>query len=746
MRVNLSFRRALLILAAICLITRLGFIFGQKQLPVMWDARIYSSAALGIIHVMSDGGNFGHPENLTPEDSARSVAEFRNLMNKHISGEQIQWLYYPVPSIRQAQEYIFISGPLYPLWLAALFWATPAEDFMVARIMNTFLDTLSLILMLIIAYTLFGLRTAVFAGVLYIIYLPFVLLTGMISTDQMTICLLLLSIYLTLRWYESKKSKFVYLLGLTSGLLILTKPTATFLFLLFGIALLYESSISLRERLRVLKKAALPFVAVVLPWFIGASLYFGTAAIRDPRYSEANFRSSSSIKYEGYDLDFAEKDFWLYRVSYTIRKDPVGYAKLLVKKLVRLWGQPYNDFKQSFFVRPGGAAVIHLLIILTGVFGIWSFIIYKGRGLILLALIPLYYTGVHIVFHSLARYNLNAMPIVMVASAFVLSGVFEFVRRRHLVSRKWFFPTVGLLLFATLYFLLVELPYMVAIVGQAGVAINAAVGLVIITSLFAALYHFLRQIYPARRVIIFLLPPYLFLGVVQLVWGAAPDRWAEWVCRLTKPTEAALVDIYIPKEIRLLPNESVRLWLDMRSLSDAGKNLSIAIDDQTFEFSHGKPPLSRFYYNKSTYRIFEGLGALTKDNMRYWSYVPFAAEAFNYLAEKRGYIRVLVSPSNSISDFPNQIELFGNFPCADNDEALIPDLERSSIERYVEKGDPRVWVKYPLSSDSAKSYYIADMRDVRLLSDDLSPQAGRQNGRYRIYIEARRADESYLYF
>ncbi|MEP0826886.1 MAG: glycosyltransferase family 39 protein, partial [bacterium] len=243
MRANLNFRRAVWILAAVCLLTRLGFILGKTQLPVMWDARIYASSALGIIHTISNGGSFGHPENLTPEDSSRSVTEFRDLMNKHISGEQIQWLYYPVPSVRQAQEYIFISGPLYPLWLAALVWVTPAEDFMVARIMNTLLDTLNLILMLFIAYTLFGFRTVVFAGVLYILYIPFVLLTGMLSTDQMTICLLLLSFYLTLRWYESKKSKFVFLLGLTAGLLILTKPTATFLFLLFGMALLYDRSI-----------------------------------------------------------------------------------------------------------------------------------------------------------------------------------------------------------------------------------------------------------------------------------------------------------------------------------------------------------------------------------------------------------------------------------------------------------------------------------------------------------------------
>ncbi len=712
----------------------------------MWDARIYASAALGVIHAVSGGGTFGHPEKLTMEDSAKSVLEFRSLMSNYISGEQIQWLYYSVPSIKQAQEYIFISGPIYPLWLAALFWVSPSGDFTVVRLLNVFLDTISLILMLVIAYSLFGQRTSIIAGLLYILYFPFVLLTGMISPDQLTIFLLLLSFYLTLRWYERKKNKYINFLGLTTGLLVLTKPTATFLFLLFGLVLLYDRSISLRERLGILGKASLPFIAVVLPWLVGASLYFGTVAIRDPRYSEANFRSSSSIKYEGYDLDFAEKDFWLYPVSYTIRKDPVGYAKLLVKKLVRLWGQPYNDFKQSFFMRQGGTTVIHLLIILTGVFGIWSFIIYKGRGLILLALIPLYYTGVHIVFHSLARYNLNAMPIVIIASSFVLSTIIGFVGQKNFVSRKWFLPAVGLLLFATLYFLLVKLPYMVAVVGQAGVAINIAIGLAIITSFIAGLYYFLRTSYPASRLKLFLLPPYLFLGMVQLVWGAAPDRWAEWVCRLTKPTEAALVDIYIPEEIRLLPNESVRLWLDMRSLPDAGKNLSITIDDQTFEFSHGKPPLSRFYYNKSTYRIFEGLGALTKDDMRYWSYVPFAAEAFNYLAEKRGYIRVLLSPSDSISDFPNQIELFGNFPCADNDEALIPDLERSSIERYVEKGDPRVWVKYPLSSDSAKSYYIADMRDVRLLSDDLSSQAGRQNGRYRIYIEARRADQSYLYF
>jgi len=38
------------------------------------------------------------------------------------------------------------------------------------------------------------------------------------------------------------------------------------------------------------------------------------------------------------------------------------------------------------------------------------------------------------------------------------------------------------------------------------------------------------------------------------------------------------------------------------------------------------------------------------------------------------------------------------------------------------------------------------MRESGPDSGDLSPQAGRQAGRYRIYIEVRRADQTYLYF
>ncbi len=744
---RLNLRQILIILFAVCLTVRLGFVIGKRQAPVMWDARIYSSAAVGLIYYLENGGQFGHPEKYSSSDSAFQQAQFDTYLNQYINGEQIEWLYYGKPSIAAAQEYIFISGPLLPAYLAAIFWQNIFPDFVVVRFINAIIDSFCLVLLFLIADSLFGRKSALLAGLLYIIYLPFILLSGIVSPDPITIFLILLSLYLILLWYRNRTAKYLYLCGLTLGLLVLAKPTASLLFVPFLIGFLYEHRADLKNGLALISKASLPFLAVTLPWVIITSLYYGQPAVRDPHYSEANFRSSSSIKYEGYDLDYAERDFWIYPVSYTISHDPGGYAKLLVKKFVRLWSKPFNDFRQSFIITPDISAIIHLVIVISALFGIFYYSFGSGTGYIYLLLVPLYYTFVHVIFHSLARYNLNPMPLLVIASSGILIKALGYFWRAF-SSPKKIHRLLGIILSLAGGIFILSIPTKL-FVDFFGPVPGKTLSLILSGLILLAILIYLgRLVYPSigfAKAFCVTAIPGIILFAVSFVIGSTPENWAEWKYCLDNSDQAAGARIYIPKSFRIAPKESPGIRVDLLGVRGAENKFQISINGYKSVFSVGQPPISSKYYRKATYAVFEKMLDVGKEEIRHWSYFELSSSVFSDFVQRDGFIDIQIGPLDSGS-LDKPITLFGNHPLTGADSASIPDLNRSSSERFIDKGDPRVWINYPLSSDSVISYFISDKKLDQVTKDDLSPVIGKQTGRYRIYIEIERYDKSVVYF
>ena len=742
MLTQFKFKQLLFALVLIGLLIRFVFIFAVDQLPVMWDARIYSSAALGLLQYVKDSGRFGHPEIDSAEDSTFFRAQFEYTMKENIQGEQIEWLYYDIPTVTEAQDYLFLSGPVYPLYLSALFFTNPAGDFVLVRILNVFIDGLCLLLLILIARRLFGDKEALLAGLLYVFYLPFILLTGVVSPEPITILLILLTAYLILKWYEGARSKSIILIGAVLGILTLVKPTAVLLFLPFGAGILYDFRRDIKRLLMPFVKAAVPFIIIILPWLILTSSYYGELSFRDPDYSAANLRSSSSIDYEGYDLDYTDEDFWISPVMQTITERPLGYAGLLAKKFLRLWSQPYNDFKQSFIFGPGISGVYHFLIIITGLFGIFIFFADSKKGLALLFLLPLYYTGIHVIFHALARYNLNAMPFIIIASSAVWVRIYEYIRSRSdggnaaRLLLKGIPAVIGLLV-------LFVLPSGIA-AGFMGV--SGVYGIVLLKILCALpLFYFIYRIVSKKigrsQTLKIVTVPAIIILVVTSVSSGSTDRWAGWKCRLDRSDQAAGIRIYVPDHFRLEPGEVVRIGLDLTTEKDHSGPFYLTVNGQRSPLHIKQPPISQFYYKKMTYNIFQTILDIGPEEMPSWRFVPLNPTVFNQLLDQNGYLDIVVE--NGGSGFVN---LGGGYNMSGNKTIVMPSLTHSAIERFVEKGDPRMWIDYILSSDSAISYYIDDTGSRRIEKEDLSPSSGRQSGRYRIVLEVKRLNEARYYF
>jgi len=737
---------AVLILAAII---RIIFVVGAEQIPVMWDARIYSSAAIGLLHYVEHPDRFGHSEKLNSTDSTFYLAQFEHEMKETISGEQIDWLYYDVPNIRQAQDYLFISGPVYPIYLATIFALSPAHDFGVVRILNIAIDLMILYFLMLIAIRLFNYKTGIIAGLIYSIYLPFILYTGLISPDPLTALFTILAFYFVLKYYDRAQRVYLCLTGLTLGLLILTRSTAMLLFVPFLIGFIYDQRGDLKKLSGRIIMALIPFILVVSPWVIITSLHYDQIAIRDPGYSEANFRSSSSIINEGYDLDYTEKDFWTTSVSEQILGDIPGYSKLLLKKFVRLWGHPYNDYQQTFIMTPAISRLFHLAIIFTAFWSVLLFLIRREKGYIFLLLIPAYYTLLHIIFHSLARYNFNSMPVMIIASSFVLIKLFGYFKgfslSHNLRMVLPFLVGIAILLF-------IPIKSFVSIIGpEYGSTIGFICKLIVLTALLIMTLRMLSESLGANKALKLSLAPAIIIFIIFSVLGNSQSDWSEWKIRLDKTSQMVGIKIYPPKDFRLKQGEKVRACFDLTTNRDLKNPTNLYFNGQIIPIYLNRPPYDIYYTRKTTYPAFDGLLDYGKEKFRAWRYVPLKAEIFNSLMDQFGVIDISVMQADNLYEPDAYIDMYGSFILSD-DSLLMPSLSRRSIERFVEKeeidekGDPRICVNYKISSDSTISYYIDNVDQVEKTSDDLSDQFGKQTGRYRIFLEVKKLNETRLYF
>jgi 4-amino-4-deoxy-L-arabinose transferase-like glycosyltransferase len=710
----------------------------------MWDARIYSSAALGLLYYFDNPESFGHPEQLNEADSAFSRAQFDFTMKKYIKGERIEWLYYEVPNIPRAQEYLFISGPVYPAVLMIILAVAPTGEFPAVRVINILIDILCLYLVIIIARRLFGEGAALIAGALYAVYLPFTLVTGMVSPEPPTIFMTLVTVYMILKFYEKPKSKYLYLAGVILALITLNRSTATLLFGAFMIGFLYDFRNEIRKAGVPVIKALIPFVLVLIPWLIITFNHYDTLTLRDPQYSEANFRSSSSIEFEGYDRDYVGSDFWTTPVTESIGEDIPGYLKLLLKKFVRLWSTAYNDYDQSFILNRTLADLLHLLIVLTAFFGVFIFLVKRERGYVYLFTIPVYYTLLHVVFHALPRYNLNAMPFMIMAAAGAGYEVYRVIAKNDM--RRWLTAPAVLLIGAGLVIYFPESLAAAFMGPQAGTILIFFIKFLILAGMIGYLVYAMRLFSDINTTIKIAAVPVTIFVLLMLVLGRQPERWDEWKIRLDSSKAIAGNMIFIPRDLRLEPDDLVRISIDMTTNVGAVNPSVVYINGQPQAFHFNRPPLDYYYTQKMTYPVFDQLLGYGKERFRAWRRIPFTPEAFNGLADKFGIIDIGVRGGDSGNKAGSYIDVYGSYTTGEKDSLLMPGLAHSSIERFVEKGDPRIWRPYKISSDSAISYYIDNLEDGQVERDDLSGAAGRQYGRYRIFIEVKRQDNSRLYF
>ncbi len=734
-----TFRRWIYITLLIAALMRIGFLAVGNGLPVMWDARRYAGAGIALLSYIDDSSP------IVRVDTQSDSEAFQHYYNKYIEGEQIDWLFYAPSTLTQARDDLYFSGPLYPLFLSIVFFLAPVADFTFARLLGIGFDVLAALLLMLIAMRLVGRKAAVISGLIYAVYFPFVLTSNMLLLETPTSCLILAGIYALMRGVETNRGRFFVKSGIICGLLILLKPTAMLLAVPFIVGLFFyaRKEWALGQFVRPVAAFAIPAFVIFLVWLGITSARYDQLTLRDPAYAGANLRQSSSVTYEGYDLDAVEADFWNRSVYGDLLSNPLAYAGLFAKKFERLWSRPYNDFKRRFLLPYRAGEWLHTTLVTLGMIGLLLLLArHPGRAAWPL-LIVIYYIAIHLVFHSINRYSFNALPMLFLGAGYVLVAMVEAIGagRRSL-----------LLALAALLAGWWLCPDVINAVSGTGLTKGLVVAVLALkTALWIlGLTLLVRELLPAREARFrWLLPVLGGLILTVVAWTPVMSRnaWAEFSTRLDDPTIRAGTRIYmapgqLPPEIDD-GDAMLAALIDLNSPSGRKNTFTVHVGNTRQEFVGGKQPLLKYFYPKPAYDAYARLESLGLEHYRQYAVIPVADSLVRGALERDGYIDIAVAINDSFREANNYVTVYGNFEA---DPVFIPSVDAVTIERYVHRGDPRIRLAAEILSDSAFSYYIGRDDTGPSVSVDLSPAAGRQSGRYNMFLVYFRGGEKHLVY
>lgn len=725
--IDKSFKRWILIILLISAFFRIGYLAFGNTIPVMWDARRYSAAALGLISYIDPSGATEF------KDEREDRYRFKYYYDKYINGEKILWQSYTPHNLTQARDDNFYGGPLYPATLAVIFYLTPSGDFTVVRILNVMMDLLSTLLIMLVAFRLIGRSGAIISGFIYAFYFPFAFMTSMVLLETSTTFYMLLCLYL-LFVADEKDSLFYFILsGFVAGLLILNKPTATFIFLPIAIGYFFiaRRRIPLKVNSRRLMLFLFMPVMILLLWLMVSYGKYDQLTLRDPAYVESIVKQSSSIEFEGYDLDNVEKGFKDQTLSQAVNSDPFGYAGLLIKKFERLWSRPYNDFKHSFILPYQVGEWMHLMIVMLGFAGILFLLLRNFNYGVLLFLIVAYYSFIHLIYHSLSRYNFNAMPFVIIGAAYLLTTVTEKVKTERGFSNSLFY----LILFA-----LVLITSPLGLISYSGITpAGWLVWLVVIVQaliLAFLLFKLLNYLLPRSGLLKKLIVPILIgLIMADFSWSQNISRneWAEFSCRFDSDNIKAGTRIYIDRLIEPAEGEIIAAVFDINNPSGVDQPFNLQAGSFTGQYMLGADPLRKLFYPKPGYLYQAELEKFSISAYRQYAIVPINFQQLKADLSQSGYIDLEITLPKQTQNSQFYLNLYGN-NSFNIEPTYIPGVRFNAMERYIDKGDPRIRYPIKFSSQNGVSYYITGNENKIEPGGDLSPSSGHQTGRYNMFL------------
>lgn len=334
--------------------------------------------------------------------------------------------------------------PIYPLFVTAVF-ALSGHSLLVVRIAQAIIGAASSLVAFGLATTLFPQRPAIAWLSMFSVglYPVFFLWERRILTETVYILVTLLCWWWWVRSVQSPTTINVLLAGAGFGLSMLTRET---LQLFIPITVVAALLIIRQQRLRYVVLFTVAFLVTVAPWMIRNVLVFDHLF-----FTERTAYLTHSLTGRGYlspyyqewiaeqtELGTSSQALDLNNLAYTpgryvrslsfARQEPILYARIIVARLIELWGHPNGLNRLPQPLRLPYRIGHWLLLVLAGG-GLWAATRMRHWSLLAWCLVLPYATLFGIYVKPNPRYTLPFLPLVFILAALALDSGQRLLRK-----------------------------------------------------------------------------------------------------------------------------------------------------------------------------------------------------------------------------------------------------------------------------------------------------------------------------
>jgi 4-amino-4-deoxy-L-arabinose transferase-like glycosyltransferase len=651
------------------------------------------------------------------------------------------------------------GGPIFPAFIALSFIVSGTHSDYAPVFFQCILSAIAAVLVAATAERSYTRQAAWIAGILFAFYPGFIVNTGRLYSESFGVFLFACVLYLAMAGFERGNSlKHLFWLGFALVCLQLTRSTMTVLTLTMLPICWWQQPREQRLKGTLVLLAGMS--CVLVPWAVLQQAALGKASLLVDRTGNYNYFIGNNQKAQGWltfpypDGTDVEKKSLQYLTEKAVTDSPNKWVKLAFDKPLRLFKFPWNDWRVPIGpVAPFMQVFFHQLVMTLGFLGIpLSFATIGGavpvsgeqkwqRGFLLgLVLLSLSYLS----FITVPRYNLLAMPLVILFAAAAVSSLTQMSgqRLRHVGALTVSFFALFIVARLTM------MPYMVAAGIEPALALLliSVVKAVFLTASVAAVLALLHSL-SGRQLLAKTLT--VLLAIIMFPFVCLPirahGRAFEWKCPFTAAGQR--IEQMIPLPPRSLAEVSSRqcyLLIDgngTRSLTP-GCTIEVngvKVDGPVIPGLDAVQDFGQLKHVSGGNLMFEGehifdcmtlLVGRSNSDIRQWLLVPVPADAF---APKNGVIptalRVVLqrnqADTTAVAD--EQAAIFGSYRTGESKDA-VPTVDTYSwekafygVENDNDLTDPRLddWRKVPPEC---------------FVDRDLSSDPGKQSGAYSIHL------------
>lgn len=478
------------------------------------------------------------------------------------------------------------SAPIFPLFLLSSF-AIAGSTFDTVNCVapvaaQSVLSALTCVLIALIATRAWNGKAGFTAGILAAFYPGFIVNSGRLYTETFSAFLICALFWLVMRAFSFKERSAALLptlviAGITAASLQLTRS----IMLSACLALVPLSYWVFRKHRPLGKVAALVagFALVVVPWFALQKLTFGKVNLVVDRAGHYNFFVGNNIEADGLltypyqDCTNVDARSYPSIISESFKKNPSGWLALTIDKAIRMFKLPWNDFRTSIgpFTHSSQSLVHQLMLVFAALGLVLGLTTNVGtaapdrkqlacRSAIALTLML---HLIYVLFITVPRYNLTAMPFVLMLSGAGLVSLMSLSRERSTRSAALATAACALILFLCARTNLVAILSAMPASAFAWLVASCTIKFLFMAAFLYCLWRLLPSLSGDRQLakgMTFLLSIIVIFSVCLPL--RAHGRWYEWQCTLDAPGDSVSQSICLPRNFEQLRDRPWFLMID----------------------------------------------------------------------------------------------------------------------------------------------------------------------------------------